>query len=80
MMHRPNGVGGRVDRNLDWIVQVMTNQVSNVAVKCRREQHGLRTASAVAEDPFHLRSKSIVSHTIRFVKTDNLDIAEIHFI
>ena len=56
VVHRADRAGGRVDRDLDRIGEVVADQVADVAVERRREQHRLGAAGAVAQDPLDLRA------------------------
>jgi hypothetical protein len=72
----PDGVGGRVDRDLDRVLEVVPDQVADVAVERRREQHRLAAARAVAQDPLDLRREAVVGHAVGLVEHDDLDVGE----
>ena len=79
VMHRSDSVGCRINRNFDRVAEIVTNEMPDVAIKCRREQHRLRTASAMTENPLNLRGKAVIGHAVCLVKTHDLDVAEIDF-
>ncbi len=77
MVHRADGVGRLVDRHGLGIGLVVTDQVADVAVERRREQHRLVAAGAVAQDPLDLRREPVVGHAVGLVERDDLALAEL---
>ena len=76
VVHRADRVGGRVDGDLDRVLQVVPDQVADVAVERRREQHRLGAAGAVAQDPLDLRGEPVVGHPVGLVEHDDVDVGE----
>ena len=75
-MHRADGVGGRVDGDLDRVLEVVPDQVADVAVERRREEHRLRPGRAVAQDPLDLRREAVVGHPVGLVEDDDVDVGQ----
>ncbi len=80
VVHRAHRVGGGVDRHLDRIAQVVTDEVADVAVERGREQHRLAPGDAVAQDPLDLRREPVVGHAVGLVEDDDLHRAEAHLV
>ena len=76
MVHRADGVGGGVDGHLDRILEVVPDEVTDVAVERRREQHRLGPGGAVPEDPLDLRREAVVGHPVGLVEHDHVDVGE----
>ena len=74
MVHRADGVGGGIDGDLDRILEVVPDQVADIAVERRREQHRLGPARAVAQDPLDLRREPVVGHAVGLVEHDDVDV------
>ena len=80
MVHRADGVGCRIDRHLDGVVHVATNEVPDIAVERCREQHRLVCAGDLAQDPLDLRCETVVGHAVGLVEHDDLDLVEIELV
>ena len=76
VVHRADRVGRLVDRDRLRIGLVVTDQVADVAVERRREQHRLVAAGAMAQDPLDLRREAVVGHAVGLVERDDLAFAE----
>ena len=76
VVHLAHRVGRRVDRHLDRIAQVVADEMADVAVERRREQHRLGAAGAVAQDPLDLRREPVVGHAVGLVEDDDVDVGE----
>ena len=72
VVHRADGVRGGVDGDLDRVAEVVTDEVADVAVERRREEHGLVAPGAVAKDPLDLGREAVVRHPIGLVEDDDL--------
>ena len=64
VMHRAHGVGGRIDRHLDRIAEIVPDQVSDVAVEGRGEEHRLAPTGAVPQDPLDLWREPVIGHAV----------------
>ena len=76
VMHRADRVGCRVDRHLDRVGEIVPDDVADVAVERRREQHRLGAAGAVAQHPFDLWREAVVGHPIGLVEDDDVDVGD----
>ncbi len=76
MVHRADRVGGRVDRHLDRVGEIVADDVADIAVERRREQHRLRAPRAVAQDPLDLRREAVVGHAVGLVEDDDVDVGQ----
>ena len=80
VVHGAHGVGGFVDRHRDRIGLVVTDEVADVAVERRREQHGLVPVVTVPQDPLDLRGEPVVGHAVGFVERHDLHVVERHLV
>ena len=76
VVHRADRVGRRVDRHLDRVVEVAADDVADIAVERRREQHRLGAPRAVAQDPLDLRREAVVGHAVGLVEDDDVDVGQ----
>ena len=80
VVHRADGVGGRIDRDLDRVLHVAPHEVADVAVERGREQHRLVRAGDLAQDPLDLRREAVVGHAVGLVEHDDLDLVEVELV
>ena len=76
VVHRADRVGGFIDGNRDRIGLVRTNEVADIAVERCGEEHRLIAAVTMPQDPFDLRGEPVISHSVGFVKRDDLNVIE----
>ena len=74
VVHRADRVRCRVDRHLDRIGEVAADDVADVAVERRREEHRLRAPGAKAQDPLDLWREAVVGHPVGLVEDHDVHV------
>ena len=74
VVHRADGVRRQVDRHLHRVGEVAADDVTDIAVERRREQHRLGAACAVPQNPLDLGREAVVGHPVGLVENDDVDV------